>query len=174
MKLRSILLLAAFPLTFACCSDDNDDDMDNFVNQQDKDFTLKASMGNTAEIAAGQMASTKAMDTAIQSFGKMMVMHHQMAQDQLQQMAGSLNLYAPDSVDAAHAALAAQLQTLSGRAFDSVYINSQVKDHQATIQLFDMQKNDGNNGQLVNYASSLLPQLHMHLDKANTIVVKYK
>jgi len=163
------MFLAAF--AFAGC--DKDDDDNNDINGTDRDFAMRAAMGNYAEIDAGQAAATKASDGEIKAFGQMMVTDHSGAGAELKSIASSLGLYAPDSLDAEHVALKAQLNGLSGRAFDSVYIHAQVKDHQKTIALFEQESRDGDHSQLVNFANKTLPHLREHLDKANSLAADY-
>lgn len=167
-------MLVALPVTLSCCSDDDNDDYGNFVSQNDRDFVMKAAMSNRAEISAGELAATKARDVSVKSFGSMMVMHHGEAREQLRQLASDLSLYAPDSLDAEHVALAQQLQTLEGRSFDSMYIHSQVKDHQVAIALFESEASSGNNERIRTWAAGMLPRLKMHLHQSDSLANGYR
>jgi putative membrane protein len=168
--MKKYVLIAVTALLFLSC-DKNDD---NDVNNTDRDFTMKASMGNTAEVDAGQSASVKGTDAGVRMFGQMMVTDHTDAETQLKALASSFSLSAPDSIDAAHVALKTQLMSLSGRAYDSVYIKSQVQDHQTTISLFENEVNNGNNQQLINHANTLLPKLRMHKHMADSLANYYQ
>jgi len=97
-----------------------------------------------------------------------------MAGSKLKPIASGLGLYAPDSLDAKHVALKGQLSLLSGRAFDSVYIHSQVEDHQAAIDLFEDQVADGKQQDLKNFANETLPNLRMHKAHADSLANLYK
>ena len=130
-------------------------------------------MANTAEITAGQVASTKANDDDVQAFGVFMVTEHSGAQLQLKGLADSLRLPAPDSLDAEHVALKMQFDSLSGRSFDSVYIHSQVKDHQTTIALFEKEISKGRNGSLIDFANNQMPHLQKHLQTADSLAQKF-
>jgi putative membrane protein len=173
MKNVKTLLLAigASAILFAC---DKDDDDDEGYNNTDQNFAMMAGISNFAEIDAGQTASTKGESAGVRQFGSMMVADHTTAQDELQSIAAGLRLYAPDSLDATHVALKQKLATLSGRAFDSVYIHSQVTDHQNAINLFELEVNSGQNGKLREYAASKLPHLEMHLHHADSLANLYK
>ena len=105
-------------LALGCDNDDDDDN--NAMSGQDRDFVRMASISNTAEIQAGQLAASKATDASIKMFGQMMVNDHTAALNDLKSVAGDLGLAVADTVDAEHRALKAQLDTLSGYAFDSV------------------------------------------------------
>jgi putative membrane protein len=134
---------------------------------------MKASMGNSAEVDAGQLASTKAGNAGVMDFGQMMVTDHTNAQAELKMIAGDLNVNAPDSIDAEHMAMKQQLMMMSGMAFDSAYINGQVKDHEATISLFENEANSGNNSRLRDYANNTLPTLRMHKQKADSLAALF-
>jgi putative membrane protein len=172
--MKRILLVAALSaIAFVSCDDDDDDNVGNQVNSTDSDFALRANMGNYAEIQGGQLAVTKATAADVKSFGQQMVTDHTTAKTQLMDIADDLNIHTRDSLDAANMALNTQLGTLAGRAFDSVYIHSQVMMHTQTISLFQNEINSGVNTRLRNYASQQLPHLQAHLQSAQTIAANY-
>ena len=166
----STLLVA---IAFVSCEKNDDNNNTSDINSTDKDFVLNASMANTAEIDAGQLAATQAADETIKSFGQFMVTEHNMAKTELKGLADSLQVQAPDSIDADHVALNAQLLALDGRSFDSVYIHSQVSDHQKAISLFQNEIDKGNNSRLKNYATSQLPHLQEHLRIADSLAANF-
>jgi putative membrane protein len=143
------------------------------VNGTDLDFVNKTSMANTAEISAGQIASTKANDDDVQAFGVFMAAEHSSSRLQLKALADSLQFPAPDSLDTEHKGLAMQLDSLSGRSFDSLYIHSQVKDHQMTIALFEKEISKGRNGGLIDFANNQMPHLQKHLQMADSLAQKF-
>jgi putative membrane protein len=108
MKKVMLSALLSGVILFSAC--DKDDDDDNDINSTDRDFTVMAAMGNTAEKDAGMAASSKAMAADIREYGMMMVADHTPAQTELQTLATQLGLRAPDSLDAEHVALKAQLE----------------------------------------------------------------
>jgi putative membrane protein len=164
------IFLTAMVAALVSCNKSNDN---NSVNPTDRDFTRKATMANTAEIDAGQTASTKGTSTDVKSFGQTMVNDHGSARSDLHNIANDLKLSAPDSLDAQNMALAAQLATLSGRSFDSVYIHSQVAAHMQTITLFQNEIKSGTNNRLKTYANNQMPHLQTHLQNAQTIAAKF-
>jgi putative membrane protein len=171
MKIRHFLLgvLMSSAMFFASCEKDEETGNETTVNNSDKEFTFTAGMGNYAEVNLGQLAATKATNAAVKAYGQMMVADHTPVGVELDSIAASLNLTAPDSLDAEHVALRQTLSGLSGRAFDSTYIASQVKDHQRMISVFEQEVSAGANTKLKNFASSHLPHLRLHLQKADSI-----
>lgn len=129
----------------------------------------QASYGNHAEIGAGELASTKAANPGVRTFGQMMVSDHSNAQTELESIASSEGVDVPDQPDEAHQTLMQRLMNLQGLAFDTAYMNSQVMDHQNTVNLFEMEIAQGRDPRVVQYANKYLPAIRMHLQMADSI-----
>ena len=165
--MKKILLAASMALiVLASCKKDDDD---NDINSTDQTFLTQVAIGNKAEIMAGQLASTKGSNAGVKEFGTMMVTEHTQAQTELQSVFSSVGMTMPDSVDAEHQALMTRLNSLTGFAFDTAYINSQVKDHQKTLAVFQSEVSAGKNDNVRNYANKYLPHIQMHLQKADSL-----
>jgi putative membrane protein len=154
---------------FLTACDKNDDNNNTDVNSTDQMFMTNVAIGNKAEIMAGQLAATKSTNTSVKAFGQMMVTEHGQAQTDLQTVANGIGMTLPDSVDAEHRALMTRLNSLSGRAFDTAYINSQVRDHQKTLSIFQMENSSGNNQSVRNYSNTYTPHIQMHLRVADSL-----
>lgn len=139
------------------------------VSDMDREFLMKVAITNTAEVQVGQLAASKGGSQAVKDFGDMMVRDHTDAQGKLRAIAGSLSLSAPDSVDAKHKALKDKLTKLSGAAFDKEYATAMVNGHKEAITLFEKQASGGTNGQLKNFAATVLPTLKAHLEAAQKL-----
>lgn len=158
--------LAIFILV--ACKKDDDNNNKN-VNSTDQTFLTQVAIGNKAEIMAGQLAATKGTNAGVKAFGQLMVNEHGLAQSDLQRVYTSVGQTMPDTVDAEHQALMTRLNSLTGRSFDTAYINSQVRDHQKTLSIFQTEISNGNNDSVQNYASKYLPHIQMHLQKADSL-----
>ena len=143
------------------------------VSQDDRSFVLNASMANFTEVSLGQMATVISTDSAIIAFATMMIDEHQQAQLELQMIADSVNVPAPDSMDEAHGELIMQLSQLTGYSFDSLYIHSQVADHAAALTLYQEEKSSGVNTMIKAYAAGKLSAIQMHKDLAEDIADDY-
>jgi putative membrane protein len=161
--------LAAMITLTAC--DKNDDEDSNSTDQM---FVTQVAIGNNAEIQAGQLAATKATNAGVKSFGQMMATEHTQAQADLKTVAGAQGFNVSDTVDAEHVALMARLNSLSGIAFDTAYMNSQVKDHQKTLTIFQSETSSGANKNIRNYANQYLPHIQMHLQMADSISLRIR
>lgn len=169
-RILVIGLLAS--VTMVACSDDDDDN--NNLNDTDRNFVTMASISNNGEIQAGQLAASKATDASVKAFGQKMVADHTTAASELKAITGNLGLNVSDTLDAEHKALKAQLESLSGRSFDSVYIHSQTDDHTSAITLFQNEASNGSNNQLKTFAGTKIPVLQMHKQMADTIVLRFQ
>ncbi|HEU4471834.1 MAG TPA: DUF4142 domain-containing protein [Flavisolibacter sp.] len=166
MKRTILSALTVLTLLSAC---DKDEDDDNELNSTDRTFMTNVAMGNMAEVQAGQLAATKGTNPQVVQFGQHMVTEHTLAQTELRAMADSLGVALPTTVDAEHQALMVRLNGLSGYSFDTAYMNSQVRDHQKTLNIFQMEMNDGNHQRVRFYASKYMPHIQMHLQEAQSI-----
>jgi putative membrane protein len=162
---KMFIVAASLVFVLTACNKDEEND----VNATDREYVRLASISNNAEVQTGQLAATKGNSAAVKAFGSQMVMEHGMAQTDLKNRASAAGLSVADTVDAEHRMIAAYLNTLSGYSFDTAYINSQVKDHQRTINFFQMEINDGNHQQLRSYANQYLPHIQMHFNRADSI-----
>lgn len=175
MKITSKVLLfsLAASLTFFACKKSKSNNTQT-LSSQDQAFISKASLSNTAEIQAGGLADSTSDTATIRAFGQQMVTDHTTAQNDLKTLGGNFNVSVKDSVDSMHSSLINTLRGLSGRMFDSVYIMSQIKDHQAAISDFQNEINEGNQSNVINYANKYLPKLQMHLQMADSIATAMK
>ena len=161
-----ILATGMCTLFFAACDKNNNDDE---LNNNDRDFVMMASLSNNAEIGAGALASSKATNSMVKAFGQQMVTEHTMAQNDLKIRGTDVGLAVPDSVDPVHKALMTRLMGLSGYSFDTAYMNSQVNDHQNTLNLFNTEINNGQHATIRDYATDYQPHIQMHYSKADSI-----
>jgi putative membrane protein len=163
--LSQYLLLAAIIGGFSACNDD-DDEPNNPVSEQDRNFALNASYSNLAEIEMGQLAVSEATDESVHDFAEMMVTDHTNAMNQLANLGESLDIDLPDTLKNEHQMIQAQLMALEGAAFNSAYISSQVVAHQEAQQIFQTQIDQGTNTRLKEYAATTLSHITMHLERA--------
>ena len=153
-------------VVFTACDKDDDDDK---VNSADRDFVMMASLSNNAEVGAGQLAASKGTNAAVKMYGQQMVTEHTAAQADLRSRASAVGLSAPDTIDAEHRAKMVYLNSLSGRSFDTAYINSQVMDHAKTVTIFNTEISNGSNQSIRSYAAEKLPHIQAHFNRADSI-----
>lgn len=165
VKWSTYFLFAMLAVGFSACDNDDDKGEPEVVSEQDRAFVINASFSNRAEIELGELASERATNESVRAFAEMMVEDHTTAQNQLEEIASDLNIATPDTLDAVHQAIYAQLSALSGYQFDSAYIRSQVLDHELAQEIMQTQIDEGKNERLVGYASQKLPIINQHLQE---------
>lgn len=141
-------------------------------SSMDQTFVTKAAQGNIAEIKAGQLALSRAVDASTRTFAQQMITDHTKAHMQLKQVAQQRGYRVPSDTDMKHKQLVNRMSKLSGQQFDQMYMMSQVKDHQVAIKLYRTQATRGRDPQLKQFAATMLPKLQSHHSGSHTIAMK--
>ena len=137
--------------------------------QADTAFVQKAAMGGMTEVALGKMAADKAKDTRVKDFGNRMVTDHGKVNDELKSIAGSKNIQLPAGLDAKHQALSDSLGKMSGKAFDTAYVNAMLNDHKDALALMQSEASNGTDAELKAFAGRTAPLIQSHLDMIQKI-----
>jgi putative membrane protein len=162
MRKISQLLFVAAIVVVGC----DDDDEKISVSEADKTFAINAMIANRAEVDLGQLAKDKSATQAVIDFGMHMVAEHTTAMNDLQAIVNTRDISIPTGLDNEHEQLKQRLQGLTGMEFDTVYVNSQVKDHRKAIAMFQDEAANGKDADLKAYAAKNLPHLNEHLSSA--------
>lgn len=100
------------------------------LNQADTERLNAIAQANIAEVAAGKIALEKSSNPEVKQFAQMMIDDHSKGLDDTKKVASAKNVTPPTEPDAAHKKMAAELQKLSGPAFDKEYVSKAgVADH---------------------------------------------
>lgn len=169
MKIAKLLagnLIAA--VTILSCKKE-EENLNNQLNAADNNFIVLAGMSNAAEIETAKVAVAKTTDTIMLSFAQQMLSEHSKVQEDLKTMGKVVGFTVKDTIDAAHAAIITQLDSLTGRTFDSTYIHTQLADHQATIQFCIEEINNGQQLNVKAYANTVLQNVQVHYQRADSI-----
>ena len=130
----------------------------------DTTFAAKAAVGGMAEVALGKMAARKGSDSKVKDFGKMMVMDHGKANNELMNIAKSKNMMLPAGLDAEHQAKSDSLSKLNGKDFDMAYVNAMIEGHKKTLALMQSEASNGRDAELKAFAAKTAPVVQTHLD----------
>ncbi|MEJ7680884.1 MAG: DUF4142 domain-containing protein [Segetibacter sp.] len=169
MKIAKLLagcLIAAVAI-LSCKKEDNN--MANVLNDADNNFIQRAGISNHSEIETAKIALSKTTDSIVLSFAKQMLINHTNAQSDLKTMGSVVGFTIKDTTDAAHSATIAQLDTLTGRTFDSAYIHTQLADHKETINFYADELARGNQLNVRAYANTNLQNINLHYQRADSI-----
>ena len=163
-KLVKLAVVVIAALATACDSEDL-----TSMRQVDRDFILKASEANLAEIELGELAATKATVSSVRNFGEMMITEHQAAYDELESIAIDKSTAIATSINFEHQEIKQNLTEMSGYAFDTAYMRRIIKDHEKIIELFETEISNGNDPHVQDFAIQYLPQIQRHHHKADSI-----
>lgn len=144
------------------------------VNRQDRKFVEDAAIAGMAEVQLGQLAAQRAQDPAVRDFANRMVSDHTPANQRLMTIASTVSITPPDKLDFMHRRTVKKLTKAEAKDFDKDYIESQVSDHKKMIELMEEQMEDGQNAELKQYATDLLPRLREHLQLAQRLEEQLK
>ncbi|HZH28545.1 MAG TPA: DUF4142 domain-containing protein [Azospirillaceae bacterium] len=143
---------------------------DTDLNEQDRQFVTRAIQMGMAEVQLSELAAQRAENETVRQFGARMVSEHRSMNEQLVQLARQRALEVPQQPDQAHQQVLEQLRGQSGAQFDRSYMLGQVRDHQATIQLYEREAAQGGDTALRQIASGALPSLRQHLEMAQAAI----
>jgi putative membrane protein len=141
----------------------------NPYNTVDRLFVKLLGAGNAGEVALAKLADAKASRTGTRGFARRMAQDHGQAAPRLAAVARTMNLPATPESDADQKATHARLEALQGPAFDAAYLQSQLIDHQKTVQLLVWQIGQGQDAALQAFAKELLPTVMDHLREAQAL-----
>jgi putative membrane protein len=130
---------------------------------------------NTVDSTAGEMAKTKASNADVKKFGETMVTDHGGVNKQAVALAGRLNL-TPEENPASRQLTQggeqsrAQLEGLSGAAFDRAYIDHEVEYHQTVLDAIDSTLiPNAQNAELKALLEQVRPAVAAHLEMAKNL-----
>jgi putative membrane protein len=143
----------------------------------DADIVAYLVAADSAEIAAGKLASTKATNASVKSFAKKMVSDHSKMLDQTTQLAKTQNIaYATasnDDIGDLRSSSKDALQDLTDKAaggdWDEDYVDKQVDAHQKVIDHVNDFAQNAKDPQLVAMLKQALPKLQNHLQAAKAL-----
>jgi putative membrane protein len=109
----------------------------------DKSFVEAALKGGMSEVDLGNLAVKKGASEDVRAFGQRMVTDHTKMGEHMKAVAGEIGVTPPSMAGASDIALKAELEVLSGDAFDKAYIKAMVKDHEEDLKDFKKEAADG-------------------------------
>jgi putative membrane protein len=132
-------------------------------SQQDITFLQAAHQSNLTEIAAGQLAQSKAASQQVKDLGALFVADHTKLDQAVTQTATTLGVSLPDAPNAAQQAVLAQLQAASGTDFDTLFISTQMEAHMAAMSLAATEIAQGSDPAVKQVAEAATPVITAHM-----------
>ena len=148
--------------------DKNDAKMDGRKNEADAQFLVNVAEINQEEISLGKLAEQKGSMTDVKELGKMMVETHTKAMKDLSALAMSKSISLPEAKTDDVNDVYKKMNEKSGKKFDSAYCDKMVDGHKDAISKFEKASNDSVDPDIKAMAANMLPELHKHLEMAET------
>ena len=130
---------------------------------------------NAIDVAAGELAKSKASNEEVRKFGEKMIADHNGVNQQAGALAQKLNLTPADnatsqSLKTSADATKQRLEGLSGAEFDRAYIENEVAFHQAVLDAIDNTLvPNAQNAELKSLIEQVRPAFDGHLKMAQNI-----
>jgi putative membrane protein len=134
-------------------------------NEKDAQFVVDAVNDNLIEISLCDLATTRSTHPEVKELAKMLSEHHTKANNELTALAQKKNITVPSTTDLKNSEYNA-LNDKKGDDFDKAYYDKIVQMHKDEISRFEKAAQDCKDADIRNYASSQLPSLRAHLDRA--------
>ena len=165
----AIFMIAS--LSWVACDEDDDNPLDKpNLNDTDETFVEVAARSNMAEIEFGELATTKGSDSLVRVYAQHMVDEHNAAQEELEDLADDYGgIEWPNDLDEGHDEIMDQLQNAEGYSFDTLYMRTQIRMHEAAISQFETATTNATDMRVKAYANKYLPGLEEHLERADSI-----
>ncbi|HTL09649.1 MAG TPA: DUF4142 domain-containing protein [Chitinophagaceae bacterium] len=139
------------------------------TDEESTSFLVKAANGGMAEVALAQLAKEKATDTAVQHFADMMIADHGAANEKIKALAAERNVTLPAAPSDDEQKKATDLGKKTGKDFDKEYVNTMVKGHEETLDLFKKVSGKTSDGAVKAFADNTIPTLEHHLMRIKDI-----
>jgi putative membrane protein len=140
------------------------------LGAQDTDaFVSNASQSDMYEIAAGNLAQTRAKSADVKAFGKMMVTHHTAMMNEMKPLVTAAGKTPAAALDQRRQGMLDNLKGATDAAFDTAYLTQQVAAHQEALTLMKGYADHGNDAGLKAGAAKAVPKIEGHLADAQKL-----
>jgi len=143
------------------------------LNQHDIAFIKKAKEADLAELKAAQVAASTSKNPRVIAFAKMLIDNYNAELAKLNELHGKGLENNKDSISPAHKLYIANVSKLTGTAFDSAYINSELGNTQTVLMIYVNAMQDKEDS-LYSAAHATAPLIQAQIDSAKNILGSLK
>lgn len=165
------VLFAVMFLAFVVQSCKSDDDDNANYQMENQTFVTQALTNNKFEVAAATLAQSRSQNPQIKQFASKMVTEHTAMGVDLTDLAKSMELAVPATIDPADQNNINLLGLFTGATFDKEFTKMMVESHQKAVTLFSQA--GSNTGvpaaDLRHFAENKTPSLQQHLKEAEAL-----
>ena len=129
---------------------------------------MEAAQGGMMEVHMAQMAQQKAGSDEVKQYARQLEEDHKKANEKLKAIAQERGVQLPSDMPA-HDASMTKINSLSGDEFDRAFMKMQVQHHKKDVNSFRKQSRSSMDTDLREFATSTLPTLEQHLQRAQTL-----
>jgi putative membrane protein len=133
-------------------------------------YVAKAGASDLYEIQSSQLAQQKGASDAVRRFAAMMIEHHTMTTQQVTAAARAAGMTPqPPALEPHQQTMIAELQGLSGAAFDAAYVRQQRTAHDMALALHSNYAKDGDTRELRATADKAVPIIRRHIEQLRSM-----
>lgn len=140
----------------------------------DAEFMKSAAHSDQNEMQLSKLALSKGVTGMTKTYANQMITDHTKSTAMLKPIAAKAGVTLPADMDAEHKQIAAQMEKLSGKAFETKYLSQMVTDHQKTANTLKAHQQMTKNTQLQGWITTTLPVVEGHLSMADKDVSSMK
>lgn len=188
MRIKTLILVAALPISLSACGQSETDVATDFNNAGADDgalgnermsvasssaqaFVNTAAASDRFEIETSKLAAASANSAAIKDFAAMMVTAHTDSTNKLKSTVASdpSGIVVNDALNAEQQATIDGLTRKKGPEFDTAYAAAQISGHEKTLAELKDYAAAGDNAALKALAQDLIPVVTEHLNSAKAL-----
>jgi putative membrane protein len=136
------------------------------MSSADKQFMIMAARTDMIEAHEGQIAEQQAAKADVKDLGKTLVQDHTDDYMHLTALAAKTGVSIPKGINVAKDRSIEELAHAKGAGFDRLFTRDEIADHKQALAAFKRESMRGKDSDVKAYASSMIPVLEKHLQKA--------
>jgi putative membrane protein len=178
--LPSLFSAAAFTVLLACnttpknadtklvAEEHNDAKFNEAKNEKEAQLLVNAAEINLEEIKLSQLATKNSRNKEVINLAQMLAIEHTTANKELTELAKKKMITLPTAATTATLNSYDVLAKKAGSDFDKAYCNVLVNGHKNAITILEKAASDATDADIKKWATTMLPSLRGHLDRAIT------
>lgn len=139
------------------------------LDPEDKAFVNAVIRSGIMEVEAAKLASKNSTDTAIQSYGKLLITQHRQLSKDLKDIIAKSRVEIPADLDETKRSKFDKLKGKSGKEFDRAFLQQMIEDHSTAVVLFDRAAGSAKDVHIQAFANKNIPIIKNHLRLANEL-----
>ncbi|SNC77237.1 putative membrane protein [Hymenobacter gelipurpurascens] len=129
----------------------------------DAEFMKSAAASDQNEIQLSKLALEKGVTGMVKDHANMMIKDHTTSTNDLKSIAQKKNVTLPADMDAEHKTIAADMRKLSGKDFETKYMQQMEMDHQKTLNTLAAHQKMTKDSDVQGFITKVQPVVQAHL-----------